>query len=180
MKFRELIIEKIGYKLGPCIYNRFHNPLFNYIKSKIPKDFMNKSICDLGCGDGENTARIQLIFSPKEIIACDRSQPMLDRAKRKGYKTQYLDFNKEFPTGEMATFTFSLHHAYDKESILQKTKNNFKYLFICEPYLKLSHFFNWGHVPPKKYWISLFNKILKKYILYEYENNLIVFFKKKK
>ena len=178
MRFRELIIEKIGYKLGPCLYNRFHDPLFSFVKSKIPKDFMYKRIYDLGCGDVENTSRIQKVFQPKEIIACDRSGSMLYRAKKKGFKTQYLDFNKEFPKGEMATFTYSLHHAYNKDEVLQKAKNNFKYLFICEPNLKPLHFFNWGHVPSKKYWIDLFNNVLLKYNLCEYENNLIVFFKK--
>src|SRR3989344_4885435 len=105
---------------------------------------------------------------------------MLERAKKKGFKTQYLDFNKEFPKGEVATFTYSLHHAYNKEEVLQKTINNFEYLFICEPYLKLSHFFDWGHVPSKKYWVELFDKVLIKYDIFEFGNNLIIFFKKKR
>ena len=42
MKFRELIIEKIGYTLAPCLYNRFHDPLFEFIESKIPREFINK------------------------------------------------------------------------------------------------------------------------------------------
>ena len=180
MRLRELIIEKIGYKLGPCLYNRFHDPLFDFIKSKTPKDFLHKKIYDLGCGDGENTQRIKRVFNPKEITACDRSEPMLERAKKKGFKTQYLDFNKEFPKGEVATFTYSLHHAYNKEEVLQKTINNFEYLFICEPYLKLSHFFDWGHVPSKKYWVELFDKVLIKYDIFEFGNNLIIFFKKKR
>ncbi|OGM13591.1 hypothetical protein A3A76_03260 [Candidatus Woesebacteria bacterium RIFCSPLOWO2_01_FULL_39_23] len=177
MRVREFIIENIGYRLAPCLYNRFHDPLFEFIESKIPKGFLYKNIYDLGCGDGENTARIQKVLKPKEIIACDRSEPMLERAKRKGFKVQFLDFNSEFPKGEMATFTYSLHHAYNKEGVLQKAVNNFQYLFICEPYLKIFHFFNWGHVPPKKYWIQLFDKVLKRYDLYEYKNNLIVFYK---
>jgi SAM-dependent methyltransferase len=177
MRVRKFIIEDIGYKLAPCLYNRFHDPLFEFIQSKIPKDFLNKSIHDLGCGDGENTLRIQKTFQPKKILACDRSKPMLERAKKKGFITLKLDFNSEFPKGEMATFTYSLHHAYNKEGVLKKAATKFKYLFICEPYLNLFHFFNWGHVPSKKYWIKLFDKILRKYSLYEYKNNLIVFYK---
>ncbi|OIO12651.1 hypothetical protein COV53_04990 [Candidatus Gottesmanbacteria bacterium CG11_big_fil_rev_8_21_14_0_20_37_11] len=174
---RELIIEKIGYRFFPCLYNRSHDPLFQSIKSITPKDFFHRYIYDLGCGDGENTVRIQKIFKPKKIVACDRSKPMLERVKKKGFEVQYLDFNTEFPKGEMAVFTYSLHHAYNKEDVLEKAKDNFKYLFICEPYLSLFHFFNWGHVPSKKEWINLFDKILKKYKLFEYENNLIVFYK---
>lgn len=180
MKIREFVIETVGYKFFPCIYNRFHDPLFDFIKSKIPKDFLHKEIWDLGCGDGENTIRLNKIFQPKRIIACDRSGPMLERAKKKGLETQSIDFNNELPKGEMAAFTYSLHHAYDKEKTLQKILNNFDYLFICEPYLNIFHFINWGHVPSKKSWIKLFNKTFKNYILHEYKNNLIVFYKNKR
>ncbi len=179
MRIREFIIEDIGYRLFPCLYNRFHGPLFEFIKSKIPNDFLHKSIYDFGCGDGENTIRLQRAFQPKEMIACDRSGPMLERARKKGLSVQDLDFNKELPKGEMAAFTYSLHHAYDKEKTLQKAISNFNYLFICEPYLKLLHFVNWGHAPSKKKWIELFDKTLKEYDLYEYKNNLIVFYKNK-
>ena len=103
---------------------------------------------------------------------------MLLRANKKGFKTRYLDFNKKFPKGELAVFTYALHHAYNKEEALKKAISNFKYLFLCEPYLKLSHFYNWGHVPSKKHWIKLSNKRLGKYVLYEYKNNLIIFFSK--
>jgi len=178
MKFRELVIEKIGYKLAPCMYNRFHDPLFKFIESKTPKEFKNKAIYDLGCGDGENTYRLQMIFKPKEIFACDRSKPMLKRARMKGYKTKYLDFKKKLPKGEMAAYTYSLHHAYDKKKVLEKTVENFKYIFICEPYLKISHFYNWGHVPSRKEWAVLFDKVLNKYDLYEFKNNLVIFFKR--
>lgn len=178
MRIREFIVEVVIYKIFPCLYNRFHDPLFDFIKSKTPEDFLHKETWDLGCGDGENTVRLQRVFQPKELIACDRNGPMLERAKRKGFKVQNLDFNNEFPRGEMATFTYALHHAYDKEKTLQKSVNNFNYLFICEPCLKSFHFFNWGHVPSKKKWIELFDKVLKDYELYEYKNNIIVFYRK--
>ena len=175
-KIREFIIEDVGYQLFPCSYNRSHDPLFDFVKSKAPKEFFGREIYDLGCGDGENTARIQKVFQPKNIIACDRSDPMLKRAKQKGFSVKKIDFNDEFPRGEMVTFTYALHHAYDKEKVLQKAKDKFQYLFICEPYLKLFHFFNWGHVPPKEKWIKLFDEILKDYLFFEYKNNLIVFY----
>ena len=177
-KIRELFVEKIGYRFFPCLYNRFHDPIFDFIKSKIPQDFLHKSIYDLGCGDGGNTIRIQKVFQPKELIACDRNKFMLRRAEKKGFKTQIIDFNSKFPKGEMATFTFSLHHAYDKEKTLKSVVKNFKYIFICEPYLDLYHWlFDAGHVPTKEKWIEIFNKVLKKYLLYQYKNSLIVFFK---
>ncbi|OGY40794.1 MAG: hypothetical protein A2570_01625 [Candidatus Brennerbacteria bacterium RIFOXYD1_FULL_41_16] len=184
MKIREFFVETIGYKLFPCLYNRFHGPLFDFIKSKIPGDFLNRSLYDLGCGDGENTVRLQNAFLTKEIVACDRSEPMLERARKKGLKTQQLDFNDEFPKGEMAAFIYSLHHAYNKEEVLQKAKNNFQYLFICEPYLNLLDFLNVGfmnigHVPTRKNWLVLFDKALGDYELYEYKSNLIIFYTRK-
>lgn len=178
MSIREFIIEIIGYKLFPCLYNRFHRPLFKFIKSKNTKDFLYRKIWDLGCGDGENTIRLKQIFKPRELIACDRNKTMLARTKKKGFKVQKLDFNQELPKGEMAAFVYSLHHAYDKEKTLKKAVNNFEYLFICEPFLCFFHFINWGHVPSRKKWIELFNKILKDYDLHQYKNNLIVFYRK--
>lgn len=179
-KIREFIVEDIGYQLSPCLYNRSHALLFEFIRAKTPKEFLGREIYDLGCGDGENTVRIQNVFQAKNIIACDRSAPMLKRAKQKGFSLKKMDFNDEFPNGEMATFTYALHHAYDKEKVLQKALDKFKYLFICEPYLNIFHFFNWGHVPTRKQWIKLFDKILKDYKLFEYKNNLIVFYKNKR
>ena len=180
MRIREFIIETIGYKLFPCYYNRFHDPLFEFVKSKIPKEFLYKEIWDLGCGDGKNTIRIRKVFQPKSIVACDRSEPMLSRAKKEGLDVQLIDFNKGFPKGEMATFTYSLHHAYDKEKTLKEVVNNFDYIFFCEPYLNLLHIVNWGHVPTKKRWNKLFDKVLEGYELYEYEGNLIIFYKNKR
>lgn len=177
-KIRELFVETIGYRFFPCLYNRFHDPLFEFVKSKLPKDFLRKRIYDLGCGDGGNTVRIRKVFQPKNIIACDRNKYMLERAKKKGFKVQKINFNDDFPKGEMATFTFSLHHAYDKEKTLQKAVDNFKYIFILEPCLDLYHFlFDGGHVPKRERWREIFDKVLKKYQLYSLKNNLIVFYK---
>jgi SAM-dependent methyltransferase len=177
MRIREFIIETIGYKLFPCFYNRFHDPLFEFIKTKTPREFLYKEIWDIGCGDGKNTIRIKKVFQPKNIYACDRSEPMLKRAKDEGLKVQLFDFNKGFPKGEMATFTYSLHHAYDKEKTLNEVVNNFDYIFICEPYLNLFHIVNWGHVPSKKRWVELFDKVFGNYTMYDYDGNLIVFYK---
>lgn len=141
-KIRELFVETIGYRFFPCLYNRFHDPIFEFIGSKTPKDFFQ-------------------------------------RTKKKGFKVQVINFNDNFPKGEMATFTFSLHHAYDKEKALKEVVKNFKYIFICEPCLDLYHWlFDAAHVPSKEKWLEIFKKVLKKYTFYQYKRNLIVFFKK--
>ncbi|MDO9028341.1 MAG: hypothetical protein Q7U68_05725 [Candidatus Roizmanbacteria bacterium] len=41
VKIRELFVEKIGYRFFPCLYNRFHDPIFDFIKSKTPQDFLH-------------------------------------------------------------------------------------------------------------------------------------------
>jgi|SRR3990167_10075111 len=181
MRIREWIAENIGYRFFGCLYNKSHDHIFDFIQTKIPKDLLHRKIYDLGCGDGGNTVRVQKVFQAKEIVGYDHNDFLLKRAKKKGILVKKFDFNLTLPKGEMAAFIFSLHHASDKEKTLKEAVKNFKYIFICEPCLDLYHWlFDGGEPLPKEKWIELFDKILKKYLIYQYKNNLIVFYKKTK
>ena len=179
MRIREWVAENIGYRFFGCLYNRSHDHIFRFIKSKVPEDFLYRSISDLGCGDGGNTIRIQRVFSPKEIIGYDHNDFLLERAKKRGVRAEKIDFKFGLPKGEMGVFTFSLHHAPDKEKTLREAVNNFQFIFLCEPSLDLYHWLLDGGTPlPKRKWIELFDKVLGQYLLYEYKNNLIVFYRR--
>lgn len=179
MKTREWIAEKIGYRFFGCCYNKKTGHVFDFIETKIPKDFLGRSISDLGCGDGSNAVRIKRIFKPKHIVGYDHNGYLLEKAKNRGLKVRELDFNKQIPKGEMATFTFSLHHAKDKEKTLRKVVKNFDYIFICEPMLDLYHrILDAGNPLKQKGWIELFDKVLGKYNSYQYKNNLVVFYRR--
>lgn len=180
MRIKEWVAENIGYRFFGCFYNIFNKPLFNFIELKIPKDFLDKNISDLGCGDGINTLRIRRMFKAKEVIGYDNNDYLLKRAQKKGFKIEKIDLNKEIPRGEMAVFTFSLHHLKDKEKALRKVITSFDYLFLCEPIKDFYHaFLDAGEPLKKQEWIRLFDNVLKRYLLYQYRNNLIVFYKRK-
>ncbi|MFH0792236.1 MAG: class I SAM-dependent methyltransferase [bacterium] len=180
MGLNRWIAENIIYRYFGCYYTRFHDPLFSFIQKNIPDDFLGRNIADLGCGDGSNTLRIISVFKPKSVIGYDSSIHGVLKAKGRGIDTRYLNFDRGLPEGEMATFTFSLHHAEDKEKTLEEAKNNFSYLFICEPCLDLYHrFFDAGGPLKRKEWVALFDKVLGEYQIYHHKNNIIIFYRKK-
>lgn len=177
MNIRQWIAENIGYRFLGCFYAKVHDHIFEFIETKIPEEFLNKEMSDLGCGDGSNTLRLKRIFKPKSIVGYDNSDYLLERARNKGLQVKKLDFNEKVPRGEMATFTFSLHHAKNKEETLKKVVKNFDYVFLCEPVLDLYHrLLDAGKPLEKEDWIRLFDKVLKKYTLYQYKSSLIVFY----
>lgn len=59
MKIQEWFGENIGYRFFGCCYNKIHDPIFKFIESKIPEDFLGRSIFYIGSGDGSNTLPIQ-------------------------------------------------------------------------------------------------------------------------
>lgn len=178
MRIKEWIAENIGYRFFGCFYNTLNKPLFDFIESEVPKDFLNRNISDLGCGDGSNTLKIRRIFKAKEVIGYDHNDYLLRKAHKKGLKVEKIDLDKEMPRGEMAVFTFSLHHLKDKEKALRNVIANFDYLFLCEPIKDLYHaLLDAGKPLRREEWIEIFDKILKSYRLYQFKNNLVVFYK---
>lgn len=179
MGIKEWIAENIGYRFLGCFYNKGNQPLFNFIKSKAPEGFLGKEIHDLGCGDGSNTLRIKKIFKPRSITGYDHNRYCIKRARGNGFSVKELNFNKNLPKGEMAVFTFALHHAKDKQKVLEEATKNYDYLFLCEPVRDIYHaLFDGGKPLPRKEWINLFDDALRDYRLYQYKSSLIVFWKK--
>ena len=177
MNLREWIANNIGYRFGGCFYTKHHNHIFNFIKSKIPNNFYGKSISDLGCGDGSNTVKLKEIFKAKNITGYDQHKALLQKAEANGIKIVKLNLNKQIPKGEMATFTFSLHHLKDKKKALLEVKNSFRYIFLCEPINDLYHrLLDAGNPLSKTKWIKLFDEVLGTYKLHQYKNNLILFY----
>jgi len=178
MNIRGWIAENIGYRFFGCFYAKAHDHIFDFIETKIPEEFLSRELSDLGCGDGSNTVRIKRIFKTNDIVGYDHNDFLLEKARKTGLKVKKLDFDNEMPKGEMASFTFSLHHTKNKEKTLREAVNNFDFIFICEPNLDLYHqILDAGKPLKKQQWISLFDRVLKKYTLYQYKNNLIVFYR---
>lgn len=179
MGFKEWLAEEIGYRFFGCLYNRFHDPLFNFIATKVPADFLGRNVYDLGCGDGSNTLRIGRIFKAHRLTGYDHNNHLLQRARRQGLEVKKVDLNTELPSGELAAFTFSLHHFKNKEEILKRAVQNFDRLFLCEPIKDLYHaLFDAGKPLKRVDWLLLFDKTLKRYVLHQFKNQLIIFYRK--
>lgn len=180
MNIREWIANNVGYRFGGCAYAKTHDRIFKAIKSLIPREFFGRRISDLGCGDGSNTLRIKKVFKPRNIVGCERNLYLIKRAREKGLKVEKLDLNESIPKGEMATFSFSLHHIRDKVSLLKKIKQTFQYIFLIEPMKDLYHtLLDAGYPLSEKDWIKVFDEALGEYKLHKQGNNLIVFYSSK-
>lgn len=179
MDIRKWVEENIYYRFCGCFYTRFYGPLFDFIESKIPQEFLGKQVTDLGCGDGSDTLKVKEVFKAKDIIGYDYTDSLLKRARARGIKVQKLDLSQEMPRGEMATSIMFLHHIQDKEKVLKNIIQNFDYLFLVEPILGLfRRIFHEPGILTKKEWIALFDELLQAHTLYQYGNKLIVFWRR--
>lgn len=179
MGIREWFADNIGYRFGGCLYAKAHDHIFRYISSVIPDEFKERVISDLGCGDGTNTLRLKKVFKTKSIVGYEKNEYLIKRAREKGLNVKKADLNKEISKGDLATFTFSLHHIKDKEKCLRNVKENFNYIFLIEPCNDLYHrLFDAGEPLSKTEWIRIFDKVLGKYKVYHYKNNILVFYSK--
>ncbi len=180
MDFRKWFEQNIQYRfLGCGYYTPFNKSMFDFMAAKVTKEFLGREISDLGCGDGIDTLRLKQIFQAKSIQGFDANEDLLKRARGKGIEVQKLDLTKDMPKGEMATFSYCLHHLPNKEEVLVKAVKNFNYLVLAEPTLTLyRRIFHEPGILKREEWLKLFDKVLKSYLLYERGNRLIVFWKR--
>lgn len=181
MNIREWIADSIIYRLTGCAYNKHHDHIFEFIKQNIPPQFFDKNISDFGCGDGGNTLRVQEVFEARKITGYERNKHLVQKARAKKLRIKQIDLNKSIPKGELATLTFALHHLKNPEKVLLTVKNNFEYVFLCEPCNDLYHrLFDAGNPLSRKEWISVFDKVFgeNKYHLFNYKNNVVLFYPK--
>ncbi len=181
MSLQKRIRVKLGYKLfGNSFATIINKPRFNFIKDKIPEDFKGRSICDLGCGDGSSTLRIKDFFEATEIVGYDIEKSLVNRAIKKGMEAEVMDLQKNIPKGEMATIWGVLHHIKNKGDVLRKVAGNFDYVVIREPIKSWWAFLDGGEPLELEEWIKLFDKVLGKYKMYRFKDDLYVFWKRVK
>ncbi|MBI3955637.1 methyltransferase domain-containing protein [Candidatus Gottesmanbacteria bacterium] len=179
MNVREWFAETVGYRFFGCCYNATTQPLFDYLATITPKQFLGKRVADLGCGDGINTLRIRNIFRPKDIVGYERNPFLIERAKRRGLTMCRTDLNVSFPKCEMGIFMLSLHHLTDKKKVLKQAGKNFRFLVICEPIQDLYHkLFDAGQPLSRAGWIELFGQTLKHYQCFEFRHTIIAFYQR--
>ena len=103
------------------------------LESKIPADFQQRSLDDLGCGDGKITLLLKDIFQPRKLRGFDVHPALVKRARDKGIEAEVKDLDAGLPFGEMAMMWGVLHHLQDRESCIRRIGENYKMAFIREP-----------------------------------------------
>ncbi|MFH0961207.1 MAG: class I SAM-dependent methyltransferase [archaeon] len=110
------------------------------LEKTLPNAFRGREISDLGCGDGKTTLRLARILRPKKLVGYEVNKRLLELSKKRGLKTQKIDFEKKVPKGDLAILWGVIHHLKKPEIFLRKIRKNFKGLVIREPVSKLRVF----------------------------------------
>lgn len=179
IRWQKQIRLTIGYRfLGNLAANLHSQPYFDYLKDKIPQEFLGKDISDLGCGDGYATKKIEVLFSPRSIKGYEINKYLVRRAQNKGIQAEQWDLEKDVPQGEMAIIWGVLHHLGNKEAVLKKINSNFNYTVFMEPIKSYWSFLDGGYPLPEIELKNLFGKILGGAKFLVFKDSLFVFWKK--
>jgi hypothetical protein len=103
------------------------------VKDRIPPEFRQRAMDDLGCGDGKITVLLREVFNPRSLRGFDVNSSLVRRARGKGISAEIMDLDKTAPTGEMAVMWGVLHHLKDRESCIRRIRDNYSMAFIREP-----------------------------------------------
>jgi hypothetical protein len=103
------------------------------LRSRLPAEFQQRAMDDLGCGDGKITLILKDIFQPRKLRGFDVNTALVRRARSNGIDAHIQDLNAGVPTGELAVMWGVLHHLKDKESCIRKIRENYQMAVIREP-----------------------------------------------
>jgi hypothetical protein len=103
------------------------------LESRIPAEFQQRKLDDLGCGDGKVTLLLKNIFQPQRLRGFDVNPALVKRARNNGIDAEVKDLDMEIPTGELAVMWGVMHHLKDRELCLKRIRDNYPMAFIREP-----------------------------------------------
>jgi hypothetical protein len=127
--------QKIVYDLfGTSLY--VGHPIkaqIKWISGRIPKEFFNRELDDLGCGDGRITKLLGQAFKAKKVRGFDVYPSLVSRACHKGVDACLMDLEANMPKGDLAVMWGVLHHHKEREACIKKIVENYPLVFIREP-----------------------------------------------
>lgn len=103
------------------------------LKTRIPPEFQQRAMDDLGCGDGKITVLLKDVFQPRMLRGFDVNSSLVKRARGKGFDAEVMDLDENAPTGELAVMWGVLHHLKERESCIRRISENYPMAFIREP-----------------------------------------------
>lgn len=178
-KWQKEIRMKIGYPLlGNLIANLQSKKYFDFIADKIPPEFLNREVSDLGCGDGFATQKIKNLFKVRSIEGYEINKYLIKKARTKGLSIERMDLEKTVPKGEMAVVWGVIHHLKSQKEVLRKIRSNFNYAVFSEPIKSFWAFLDGGEPLSVPEWKNLFNQTLGNCKFFEFKDNLFVFWNK--
>lgn len=100
----------------------YYLELMSYFTENLPKGFKPKQILDLGCGNGNVTARLLKKFPHATYTLVDASQEMIALCKKQFQtytincvESYFQDFNFKEQNYDLVVAGFSLHHCNSNE-----------------------------------------------------------------
>jgi hypothetical protein len=103
------------------------------LETRLPPEFKQREMDDLGCGDGKITLQLKRVFQPKKLRGFDVHPSLIKRARNNGIEAQIRNLDESLPSGELAVMWGVLHHLSDREACLRNIKENYSMAFIREP-----------------------------------------------
>lgn len=103
------------------------------LRQRVPADFLQRDMDDLGCGDGKITVLLKEVFQPRKLRGFDIHPALIRRARQKGIEAEIANLDEEMPRGELAVMWGVLHHLKNKEHCLRRISENYTLAFIREP-----------------------------------------------
>jgi hypothetical protein len=159
--------------IGPQIRDQIR-----LLQDKIPGDFKNRELDDLGCGDGKITVLLKEAFQPRKLRGFDVQLSLVKRARARGIDAELQDLDADLPTGELAVMWGVLHHLKDRETCLRRIRDNYSLAFIREPIKNLAiNGLEMGQPLVKKEIESLLGKYLPGSLTFYYGHCIFVFYR---
>lgn len=124
--------EKVFYSLGFNLSGYNVDLEIDCLKNNLPQQFKNRSVIDLGCGDGRVSLKLKGALQPKEYLGIDLYPSLVKSAQKKGIKAQVADLANDEIRGDLGILWGVLHHLKEPVSVLKKLNNNFNNLIIRE------------------------------------------------
>jgi hypothetical protein len=117
-----------NFVIGPQIKRQI-----TMLREKVPAEFLQRQMDDLGCGDGKITVLLQEVFQPGKLRGFDVNPSLVWRARRKGIEAEVMNLDEKAPQGDLAVMWGVLHHLKDRESCIRRISENYEMAFIREP-----------------------------------------------
>lgn len=126
------IFEKIIYAFG--ISGSFYNVRKELclLQSNLPKEFINRDVLDIGCGDGKISLKLKEILHPTSFRGVDASRHLVRSAKKWGLSVTIFDVETQPLQGDLGIMWGVLHHFQSPSQTLKKLCKEFNSLIIRE------------------------------------------------